>query len=168
MPTHRPQLAELSTSDLAYLARRKLGSVRRQLEQAGLRPVREDGRTLWWSGREAFRVLTDRGPDATAQKARFDAARADAQELRNAQVRGELIPAADVDKVMIALATTASARLQALPARLARELAAEASPAGCQEILDRAVRSALEDLADEGARALERSKRLERRARGRR
>lgn len=157
MPTHRPTIAQLSTSDVAWLAKRKPGSIRRQLETAGLQPVRQDGRTLLWDSRAAFRVLLDRN-DVSAERARLDAAKADLAELDLKRRRGELVPADATDRVVIALATVVSSRIQSLPPALAPALAAEDSPQGCSAILEEAINRALNELADAALEAQERQR----------
>lgn len=160
MPTHREILAELSTSDLAYLARRKPGSVRRQLEEAGLKPVRVDGRTLWWNGRHAFAALLERR-DTTTERSRLDRARAVAQELKNAQLRGELMFRSESARASIALARLTSGRMQMLPTMLAPRVAPESDTSKCWSILDDAIRAALEELARAGEHGLKQLPELE-------
>jgi len=78
---------------------------------------------------------------------------ADAQELKNAEARGELVSADQIEGAMIWLTTSLSARLQSLGVRIAQELAAEGTAAGCQGIVDEQVNAALNELADGADRA---------------
>ncbi len=79
----------------------------------------------------------------TAERARLAKAQADAQELKNAQARGELIRAEDAEREWSDFLRQLRARLLALPARLRADgaLDREASAA-----LDRALRDALAEL----------------------
>lgn len=153
MPTHRPRIAELSTAELAYLARRKAGTVRRQLEEAGVQPARRDGRTLWWNGRAAFQALLGRR-DTAEERARLDRARAEAQERRNAIERGDLVTRAEVARANAEVDAVVKARILALPARVALDVASEADPARVRQILEEAVYDVLAAIArGEGAQA---------------
>lgn len=94
------------------------------------------------------------------------AAEAALLELELATKRGELVPASDQDVALIAIATVTSARLQGIAAKVATELAAETAPAGCQEIVQREIHAALNDLADAGRRAQARAEREMRKKKG--
>lgn len=160
MPTHKANLTRLSIRSLAELTGFANETVSKRLREAGLTPVVRDGRTLIYETRPALRVLFATA-DPQAERARFDRARADAVELKNRQVRGELVPAADQDRAVIALATLTSSRLQGIPAAIAQELAATRKPAEAHAIVERAIHAALHELADAGQAAIERAARGE-------
>jgi phage terminase Nu1 subunit (DNA packaging protein) len=153
--THRPDLSRFTISQLADMTGRDAATVRKRLD--GLEPVKVDGRARWYDPRTALpRIFGDgEGLDLTAERARLAREQADGQALKNAELRGELVPGSDQAVALIALATSSSARLQAVPAKVAAECAAESSPHGCQAIVEREIRSALEDLAEAGRRASE-------------
>lgn len=97
--------------------------------------------------------------ELAAQRARLARAQSEAQELKNAVTRSELVPAGDQDAALIALATATSAGLQAIPAKVAPLVAIESSPATCEAILRDEIHAALNDLADAGRAAAERVER---------
>jgi hypothetical protein len=103
-----------------------------------------------------IRHLRERKGGITDERARLDAARAKLAEQEFKKRSGDLVPATDQDRVVIALATSASARLQAIAARIAQALAAERDPARCRELVANAIDAALRELAEEGQRAAER------------
>lgn len=149
MPTHRPRITEFSTADLAYLAKRKPGSIRRQLEEAHLSPSRVDGRTLWWDARDVFRVLTARGPDATGERARLDRARAESQEMKNAIMRGELLHGAEVARVGTEILCAVKSRVMALRT-IGPAVRAVGSDAEAADLIEEGAREALTELAGLG------------------
>jgi len=91
--------------------------------------------------------------DPQQERARLDHLRSEAQELKNAQERGELVPGDDLQKALVALATAARSRILAVPSKLAQALAAAATPAEAHKIVEEALTEALEELAAEGDRA---------------
>lgn len=152
MPTHKADLSRLSITQLGELTGRARETIRKRLN--GLKPVAKDGKTIWYAPREALPLLFKKGGlDLTDERARLAKEQADAQELKNAISRGDLVLPDATDHATIALATAISARFQALGTRLAPTLAAEGKAAGCQEIVDEAVRQALLELAEAAEKA---------------
>jgi len=94
--------------------------------------------------------------DLDAERARLAKEQADSAALKNAQLRGELVAAHDLDHALLTLATAVSGRLQGIPSAVAAELAAESSAPECEAIVRRGIESALRDLADAGCAAAER------------
>jgi phage terminase Nu1 subunit (DNA packaging protein) len=156
MPTHRDSVRMLSVSQLREATGMAAFTIVKRLRAAGLEPVARDGRTTRYDAQRALPILFVAG-DPTAERARFDRVRADAQELRNQQLRGELVPAAGLDRTLIGFATRVTGRLLALPARIAHELAADHTPAGCQKLVYDALEHALQELADAGSEAIRRA-----------
>lgn len=169
MPTH-DDISRLSITQLAWVAQCAKETASKRLREAGVEPVGQDGRTIYYDPRFALPVLlgVGEGLSPTAEKARLDKARADLAELELATKRGELVDAADPDHGYVALATLVSARLQGVGSAIATELAAASKPARCQEIVDEAIHEALNDLAEAGEKAAERlaARAAEDRARG--
>ena len=166
MPTHRATLAELSTSEIAYLARMKHETARRRLAEAGLEPVRTDGRSVYFDPRDALPVLLGVGKlDLSAERARLDRARAELAELDLAAKRGEYVRGEDVDAFTMGLVSTFAKALQAMPSKAAPEVRVTASDAEAEAILAAYRDEALSGLAD-AARAA--GERVERRKRGER
>jgi hypothetical protein len=85
----------------------------------------------------------------------FDGARtrllteqADTQAMRNARMRGELLPANEVEMVIGAVVDAQRAGLLSLPGRAAAVLAGETDPARVNTILTEMVRQILAELAE--------------------
>ena len=112
----------------------------------GTYPLRASIRAYCARMREAAAGRGQMGPKSslTAQRLRLVREQADRAELQNRALRGELVPAADVEAEWAAVATALRARLLALPARVHQRLphltAAEVAA------LDREVRDALTEL----------------------
>src|SRR5262245_56193877 len=102
-----------------------------------------------------IRHLRKKKGGVTDERSRLDAAKADLAELELAERRGELVPAVDQDAALIALATAVQARILAVPAKTATQLAADTTPDGCEAIQRRALYAALHDLAEAGRHAAE-------------
>ena len=123
------------------------------------RPWRFDLRQAipWWGdfrerqGGEAAASL-----DPKQERARLDRVTADLREFELAKARGEYVPAADQDKVVIGLMTTVCGRLDMVPDQVGPRLSTERRPARCAEIVRDALYQAREDLVAEGRRAMER------------
>lgn len=91
----------------------------------------------WGEGEEAN--------DLTAQRARLAKEQADGQALKNAALRGELVPAADVERAWGDVLRQVRARVLAVPSRLRQALAL--APADVDKI-DRELREALTELGN--------------------
>lgn len=163
MATHKPDLSRLSLSQLSELTGFVPRTVKKRLR--GLDPVARDGKTLWYSTRDALaKLYLDESLDLTRERARLAKEQADSTALRNAKERGELIDKHGPLRALVALAVGARDRLLAVPTEVAPALAADATVTGCGRIVDDAIRRALHDLADEGERAERELQRAEQRA----
>lgn len=87
------------------------------------------------------------GPDLTAERARLAKEQADAQEMKNAASRGELIARADVSAVVTASFARVRARLLALPSKIAPLVLGLTSLAEIKEKISDAINEALAELA---------------------
>lgn len=118
------------------------------------------GRGLYWQ-RESVRtyvahlraIAGNKGDssdiDLTAERARLAKEQADKAALQNAQLRAELVPVKTVESAWLAASTAARRRILAVPSRLRNSgLGTDMS-----ERLDRELRKALTDLADNGTGA---------------
>lgn len=90
----------------------------------------------------------DGGLDLVAERARLASAQADAQELKNAELRKELVRAVDVEKANVSIASAIAARMLQIPAALADRCAALTVPAEVFKLIMDAIRDALTELAD--------------------
>lgn len=95
------------------------------------------------SASRAGRPATD---ETKLEKLRLTKAQADAQELKNQALRGDLVPVTEVRREWTAVATDLRASLLSIPARVAAR--AGLSREAAMHLEDE-VRAALEDLTDE-------------------
>ncbi len=87
--------------------------------------------------------------DLTAERARLAREQADHYALRNAAMRLELLPRADITRAVSAAFQIVRDRLTALPARLAGPLARLSEPAEVRARLSDAVNGVLVELSEE-------------------
>jgi terminase small subunit / prophage DNA-packing protein len=85
-------------------------------------------------------------PDLVAERARLASAQADAQEMKNAALRGELLPRHDVTAAVQSAFARVRARLLALPAKIA-PVVVGATVAQAKDRIEDAVHEALTELA---------------------
>ena len=105
-----------------------------------------------WRESQAFdRALEDRS-DVDLAEARRRKAVADAElvELDLAERRGELLPVADSEAALIALASGVQRRLLAVPSKVAPLAHAAQSTQEAEALIRDAIYEALQDLADAG------------------
>lgn len=150
MARPREALALLTTQQLAELSARKPPTVKRKLQEAGVEPVREEGNALFWDPKQALGVLFGSGDklDLSDERARLAKEQADAQELKNAEARGELVPRSDVERVLVAAASGLSQRLRGVPSKVAPRVHAAATIAEAEEVIRQEIEEALSELAD--------------------
>lgn len=84
--------------------------------------------------------------DLTEQRARLAKEQADGQEIKNAQLRGELVSAVEVARQWEDMIRTAAAAMLAVPSRCADRLSLERFQT---EVIDREIREALEALSND-------------------
>lgn len=87
------------------------------------------------------------GPDLTAERARLAKEQADAQEMKNAVSRGELLARADVTAAVTASFARVRARLLAMPSKLVPTILGITSPSELKEKFSDAINEALAELA---------------------
>jgi phage terminase Nu1 subunit (DNA packaging protein) len=131
----------------------ELGRDRRTIS-AALRTVPPDGKSgryNAWRLSTAMEALGGRDGaklDLTTERARLAKLRADAIAMKNAQMRGELLPFAEVLATNQAILSAVRARLLALPSRLAQPSALASDPAEVQELLRVAIYDVLTELSE--------------------
>ncbi|MBB94658.1 MAG: DNA packaging protein [Rhodobacteraceae bacterium] len=86
---------------------------------------------------------SDQVPQLTAEKARLAKEQADAQALKNAKARGELVDAAEVERTWSDVLRQVRARILSTPPRLRQILNLSAADA---DLIDRELRDALSEL----------------------
>ncbi len=96
----------------------------------------------------AGRALGPSGDDLTAERARLAREQADHFALKNAAMRLELLPRADITRAVAAAFGHVRDRLVQLPARLAAPLARASDPADVRARLSDAVNAALVELSE--------------------
>jgi phage terminase Nu1 subunit (DNA packaging protein) len=101
-----------------------------------------------------IRYLRDRGgsdnadaADLPAERARLAKAQADAQEMKNAVTRAELVPASQVVRAVSAVIGACRARLLGIPARAAPQVVGLESRAEVRDVLAAMVREACQELS---------------------
>jgi phage terminase Nu1 subunit (DNA packaging protein) len=144
MPTSKPNLgARVSKQDLMDLTGMALKTITKRLED--VKPLEVTGREVYYRPREALPALYN-FQNPQAERIRLDSARAEAQEMKNAVARGELIPGEEVSRIGTAVMSTVKMRVMALrtlgPAVRAAESDGEASA-----LIESAAREALSELA---------------------
>lgn len=101
--------------------------------------------------------VNERPAMSSSERERYDKARADGAELTLAERQRELIPLTEVRQVMTRVVAITVSALEALPARMAPEVAPLTEPAACQAKLSEAIHDARTDigaaLGDLGAAA---------------
>lgn len=97
----------------------------------------------------AGRAMGPSGDDLTAERARLAREQADNYALRNAALRLELLPRAEITRTVTSAFQIVRDRLTALPARLAGPLARLSDPAEVRGRLTDAVQSVLVELSEE-------------------
>jgi len=81
------------------------------------------------------------------ERARLASEQADAQEMKNAVTRGELLPRDDVHKAVTGAFARVRAKLLALPSKIAPRVVGQRSTAAVKEKISDAVNEALRELA---------------------
>lgn len=156
MPARR-SLRLLNVSEIAEVAGVSPATVSAGLNAAGIAPAEVIGKRKTFDAPQALRtLLSPDSLDPAKERAKLDAAKREMLELQISEKRRSLVPSADVDHGYIALATTTSALMLSIPSAIALELASEADPSKCQDILEKAIHAALTDLAEAGRRAVAR------------
>lgn len=88
------------------------------------------------------------GPDLVAERARLAKEQADAQEMKNAMMRGELLKREDVDAAVVAAFSRVRTRMIGLPPKLAPVVMTAESPAEAQRMMRESVYEALRELSE--------------------
>lgn len=149
MPTHGPDLSELSLTQLAALTGVAHKTAHTRLNAKGVEPVRTDGRTKFYSPRVALPVIlgVGEGLNAQAEKARLDRVSADLKEEELRRIRGETATRAEWEEATVAILSAVRSRMLSVASQVAAEVAAEANPAECHAIIEAAQIEALGELA---------------------
>lgn len=125
----------------------------------GQYPLEEAVRSYCGHLREQAAARRGDGPYSLPQeRAQLARAQREAQELKTRKLSGDLVPAADLDRALITLASAVSSRLQSVAPVLAPQLAAAGTPAACEKLVAEAIADALHDLADAGEQAATRAR----------
>lgn len=96
---------------------------------------------------EARAVANNRPADADEARARKLSAEAELAEMERDERRGELVPIAAVERVVVEEYTALRAKLLSLPSKLAPQVAIESGEAACRELLERGITEALDELS---------------------
>jgi phage terminase Nu1 subunit (DNA packaging protein) len=136
MPTHKRDLTALSITDCAWLARCAKETASKRLKEAGVEPVRQDGRTIYYDPREAVPVLLGvEKLDLSAERARLAKEQADAQQMKNAELRGEMVLGSEVEVFLAGLFSAVRMKVLAVPAKAAPEAHGAGSIAETESVI---------------------------------
>lgn len=111
-------------------------------------PLRESIRAYCASLRETASGRS-KNSNLTAEKLRYEKARADAQEMKNAAMRRQLVPVAEVERAWSSILRDVRAAMLAIPARIQQQIGT--LTAHDVDSIDREIRNALEETANDGA-----------------
>ncbi len=150
MPTWKADLSALSIRQLSELTKKHQRTVVLKLREAGVRPVREAGNTIYYAPWEALPVLYG-GATAShlVEKAKLDETKREMLELQIAEKRGELLDALDVQAMGAAIVSGITLRVMSLRNMAPEIRAAESDGEGAQ-ILEDGAREALSEIARMG------------------
>src|SRR5262245_19225003 len=125
----RPPLSLLTIHQVAELTGEHRTTVRRKLFELPVLPMEKRGKDEVFQSRPAllrvFGVESGSTHNPAMERARKDRADAVLKELAYQERTGELVRREEPARGYLALASTISARVQAVPTKIARELAAE-------------------------------------------
>lgn len=107
-------------------------------------PMRESIRAYCASLRETASGRS-KNANLTAEKLRYETARADAQEMKNAAMRSQLVPRGEVERAWSAVLRDVRAAMLAIPARIQQQIGT--LTVSQVDTIDREIRNALEETA---------------------
>ena len=162
----KPDLSELSLNQLQQLTGRSYRTIKARLEK--LEPSSRDGKTIFYSPREALPLLfedvvriEDGGEDLdedgkrlkpyerlTLQRIRFEKARADKIELEVDQIKKNLLEAEKVELAWSEMIGSFRAKILGLPARSALQVSQMDDPAEIEALMRSIVSEALTELSE--------------------
>jgi len=95
----------------------------------------------------AGRSSKDGDLDIVAERARLAREQADAMALKNAVTRGELVPAADIERAKVAIHSIVVPKILAVPRACARKVAREHEARACEAIIRAELHQALREIS---------------------
>jgi phage terminase Nu1 subunit (DNA packaging protein) len=135
----------MSLNQLVELTGKTFRTVKKRL--AGLRPVREDGRAEYYDTKEALQLLY---PQVQSELAKenllLERARREKEELKLGEMKGELIPVAEVVKAVEREYNFVRSQIRNLPSKMAKPLSMTADANDVFELLQEAVNECLTEL----------------------
>jgi hypothetical protein len=159
LPTHGPDLSRFNLTQLRALTGHAERTLRKRL--GDLAPIAQDGRTVWYPARAALeRIYLGEALDLTRERARLARAQSEAQEAKNRRDSGEWIEASAFDRSLVAISVTIRDRVLAVVNAITPEVMTIVGSAEIARrvgfVVDRHLRAALADLADDAEREIER------------
>ena len=142
---------DLSYNQLTELTGFSYRTIKRRLQEARLTPiegVRGPGGSNLWDSTDALQALylgSKEELDARAERARLDKERADHQEMKNAELRGELISADEVRKSAFNTGRQFRDAMLGIPNRISARLSAISDTNQIKSLLTKEIRTALVD-----------------------
>lgn len=151
---------DISINKLAEITAKSRRTIKSKIFKAGLKPI-ATGATdnPLWDSMEVLPLLydtpdieTDRQPGLSAENIRLISLRADAQAMKNAELRSGLIPASKVDETWQRIVTAVELEFKGWPERVAEKLKAASKRSDRKKIIDNEMKKSLNKLADIGAK----------------
>ena len=143
------RISLFSLADLEQITGVTYKTIRKRLDTEGVEPAKRDGRTLYYEPRPALEAIYCTGPGALdRERTRLAKEQADAQELKNAESRGELVPASQVEAMWVRLFSAARIRLLAVPSKVAPLVVGLEREAEVEAIVREHQTEALQELAE--------------------
>lgn len=151
----RPDLTRVTITQLEELTGQDRRRIKESLTKGGVAAVETTKRERWFPARASLEAIYQAGDDLdlTGERARLAKEQADAQALRNAELRGELVRGDEVEAFLIRLLSAVVQRIRAIPAKAAPEVRATGSDAEGEALLGGFHDEALTEIADSWRRA---------------
>jgi phage terminase Nu1 subunit (DNA packaging protein) len=113
---------EVNINQLMDLTGKSFRTIKKLLEP--LNPVSEDGKARYWDSKEALKLLYPTHTSELAQEnLKLERARREKAEIEVGELRGSLVPLADVTKAVEKEYGFVRAQIRSLPSKLAKPLA---------------------------------------------
>ena len=125
-------------------------TVRRKMQESGLKPAKEDASGVYYVPREALPILYGGiALDPQKERAKLDVARVKLLDLQYAERSGQLLDALDVEAMGAAVMNAVTMKIMSLR-NVAPEIRAARSDVEGSEVLENAIREALTEIASVG------------------
>jgi len=149
---------KMTMAQLVAATERSDEFIRKSLRQhPEIEPLNTTGREVYYPARAALeRVFfgIEGAPDPFREQSRLNRAKAEREEFNLRVLRGEYLPLGELQRAIGVVLLAHRDRLRALPSRLSVEIAAEADPITCREMMLSAIDESLNEIANLDAKEL--------------